>query len=234
MADASQDQPGTAATDAPSVVARYFALVAQCDLDAMVACWKPGGAARLVGQADLDVPEGYRAYFSEVFTAFPDFDLRVVQTVAQGDTVTARWEADATFAGPGAFQGIEPNGVTVRLEGCDVLTVKDGLIVSNDAYFDGSSLVRQLGLLPPAGSTAERRMLSAFNAKTRLAAKMTAGAPERVADGVWLIRGGFPARTMNVYLIEDEGRVTVFDAGIHTMAPAIAAAGARLGGIRRR
>ena len=77
-------------------------------------------------------------------------------------------------------------------------------------------------------------MLAAFNAKTRVAAKIIASAPERVADGVWLIRGGFPAKTMNVFLIEDEGQVTVFDAGIRTMAPAIAAAGARLGGIRAR
>jgi glyoxylase-like metal-dependent hydrolase (beta-lactamase superfamily II) len=57
--------------------------------------------------------------------------------------------------------------------------------------------------------------------------------PQRIADGVWLVRGGFPAKLMNVYLIEDEGRVTVFDAGITAMAAAVAAAGAALGGIAR-
>lgn len=57
--------------------------------------------------------------------------------------------------------------------------------------------------------------------------------PERIADGVWLVRGGFPAKIMNVYLIEDGGGVTVFDAGIAAMADAIAAAGAAMGGIRR-
>ena len=31
---------------------------------------------------------------------------------------------------------------------------------------------------------------------------------------MWLIRGGFPKKTMNVYLIEDDGTVTLFDAGI--------------------
>ena len=38
--------------------------------------------------------------------------------------------------------------------------------------------------------------------------------PERMADGVWLLRGGL-LRTMNVYLVEEpDGRgVTVFDAG---------------------
>jgi len=57
--------------------------------------------------------------------------------------------------------------------------------------------------------------------------------PERIAEGVWLVRGGFPAKLMNVYLIEDGGGVTVFDAGISAMTGAVAAAGADLGGIRR-
>jgi glyoxylase-like metal-dependent hydrolase (beta-lactamase superfamily II) len=57
--------------------------------------------------------------------------------------------------------------------------------------------------------------------------------PERIADGVWLVRGGFPSKIMNVYLLEDSGGVTVFDAGIAAMTEAVAAAGADLGGIRR-
>ncbi len=55
---------------------------------------------------------------------------------------------------------------------------------------------------------------------------------EPVAPRVWLLRGGL-TRAMNVYLIEDEGQVVVFDAGEKGMASAIAAAGARLGGIRQ-
>jgi glyoxylase-like metal-dependent hydrolase (beta-lactamase superfamily II) len=57
--------------------------------------------------------------------------------------------------------------------------------------------------------------------------------PERIAEGVWLVRGGFPAKIMNVYLIEDGGGVTLFDAGIAAMADAVAAAAAELGGITR-
>lgn len=55
---------------------------------------------------------------------------------------------------------------------------------------------------------------------------------ERVAEGVWLLRGGVP-RTMNVYLIEDEGRVTLYDAGVRSMTSAILEAARPLGGIRR-
>ena len=55
---------------------------------------------------------------------------------------------------------------------------------------------------------------------------------EPIAPRVWLLRGGL-TRNMNVYLIEDDGQVVVFDAGEKGMASAIAAAAARLGGISR-
>ncbi|HWC85307.1 MAG TPA: MBL fold metallo-hydrolase [Solirubrobacteraceae bacterium] len=56
---------------------------------------------------------------------------------------------------------------------------------------------------------------------------------ERIADGVWLVRGGFPAKIMNVYLLEEAGGVTVFDAGIEAMAGTVREAAEGLGGIRR-
>ena len=64
--------------------------------------------------------------------------------------------------------------------------------------------------------------------------KLIAGDLERIADGVHLLRGGLPARSMYVFFIEDEqGGVTCFDAGISAMTPAVAAAGSALGGINR-
>ena len=67
--------------------------------------------------------------------------------------------------------------------------------------------------------------------RPRLAA-LTAAEPERIADGVWLIRGGL-FRAMNVYLIEDGDGVVMFDAGEEDMAPGIAVAAAGMGGIKR-
>ena len=55
---------------------------------------------------------------------------------------------------------------------------------------------------------------------------------EPIAPRVWLLRGGL-TRAMNVYLIEEDDGVVVFDAGEKGMAGAIAAAAARLGGINR-
>ena len=64
--------------------------------------------------------------------------------------------------------------------------------------------------------------------------RLSSADPERVADGVWVLRGGL-LRTMNVYLVEepDGSGVVVYDAGEKGMAAAIVAAARRLGGITR-
>ena len=55
---------------------------------------------------------------------------------------------------------------------------------------------------------------------------------EPIAEGVWLVRGGMP-KTMNVYLLRDGDGVTMYDAGVASMADAVRDAAAPLGGVRR-
>jgi glyoxylase-like metal-dependent hydrolase (beta-lactamase superfamily II)/predicted ester cyclase len=212
----------------------YFEAVSRRDPDGMAACWKPGGIDRLVGVEDLIAPHGVRRWFTELFAAFPDFTFTVLATSAEKDRCAVRWNATATFAGPGSFNGLEPNGTRLDIEGCDVVRVEDGLVVHNDAYLDGATMARQLGALPPAGSKQEVRLTGLVNQRTRLLSKLGPTGPEPVAEGVWVVRGGVPKREMNVYLIEEDGGgVCVFDAGIADMTAGVAAAGARLGGINR-
>jgi hydroxyacylglutathione hydrolase len=216
------------------VAKRYFKALAEQDLDAALACWKPGGLDRFVGQQDLIAPDGVRAYFEALFAAFPDFQFEVLDVTTYRTRTAVRWRARATFAGPGSFQGFAPTGARVDIEGCDVVTVEDDLITRNEAYFDSSWMARQLGLLPPAGSATEARIARLTNARTRARSFVAGGREQPIADGVWVVRGGFPARMMNVYLLEEgDGTVTVFDAGISGMTGAVATAAARLGGIKR-
>jgi hydroxyacylglutathione hydrolase len=56
--------------------------------------------------------------------------------------------------------------------------------------------------------------------------------PERIADGVWIIRGGL-GRAMNVYFIEDDDGLVMFDAGEESMGPAVAMFAARMGGLKQ-
>jgi hydroxyacylglutathione hydrolase len=216
-----------------SVIAkRYFSALTQRDIDAAVACWAPGGVERMIGQAELTAPEGIRDYFATLFDAFPDFTFELIDTTTQKERCIVRWRATGTFLGPGRFQGFLPNGARVSIEGCDVVRVVDDLIVANEAYVDSGDVARQLGILPAAGSKAEGRLAAIANARTMVGTAMYGAEAEAIAAGVWILRGGRP-RVMNVYLIEDEGGVTVFDAGIAQMNHAIMAAGARFGGIRR-
>lgn len=221
---------------APEAVTRYFDALARHDLDAAVACWRPGGLDRMVGQGEdpLVAPHGIREYFGALFAAFPDFAFEPLETTTEDARTTVRWRATATFAGPGSFQGFEPNGARVTLEGCDCFTVgADGLIEQNHAYVDSGDVARQLGLLPAPDSPAGVRLTKLVNIRTKVRDRIHGVDAERIAEGVHVLRGGFPVKTMNVYLIEDDGGVTVFDAGIKDMAGAILAAAARLGGIKR-
>jgi steroid delta-isomerase-like uncharacterized protein len=219
------------AADPAMVADTYFAAVAARDVEAMVACWAPGGIDRIAAIGDLRAPEGVRQFFNELFAATPDSTFEVLDLVADGDKAVVRWRSAGTFCGA-PFQGIDPNGTRIELEGMDMLTVENGLIQRNDAYYDGTQFARQIGLLPPRDSATERGMTRAFNIRTRVTRPHVSDL-ERVADGVWLVRGGFPMKTMNVYLIEDDGGVTLFDAGIRAMTRGVAAAAGRLGGIKR-
>lgn len=215
------------------IAKQYFATLSAHDLDGATACWRPGAIDRLVGAQDLVAPDGVRAYFSELFAAFPDFTLDVVELTTYRSRTAVRWRATGTFAGPGRFQGFAPNHARIEIEGCDVVTVADEVIVHNDAFIDSGAIARQLGLLPEAGSPAEARLAKLANLRTRVALALHGAEAESIADGVWVVRGGFPIRTMNVYLIEERDGVTVFDAGISAMGGALRAACARLGGARR-
>ncbi|HVS29250.1 MAG TPA: ester cyclase [Solirubrobacteraceae bacterium] len=226
------EQQTSTARGAAEVAHRYFTGITEHDVEAGVACWEPGGVDRLIGMTELIAPDGIRQYFYDLFEAFPDFALEIVDSTAEEDRCAVRWRATATFAGPGLFQGIEPTGARIELEGCDVVHVRDGLIHRNDAYLDGTTLARQIGMMPAAGSPGEQRLTGLFNRRTKLG-RIHSSDPEQIAEGVWIVRGGFPWKVMNVYLVRDGDGVLVFDAGIKAMTRGVASAGARLGGITR-
>jgi uncharacterized protein (TIGR02246 family) len=224
----------TQGTSPKTVMTAYFEALAEQDLDAIAAAWAPDGVLRTVGDVEASGPDGVRAYWAHFFGSMPDFRFEVQDIVADGDQVAVHWAGKGTFAGPAAYQGIEPTYARLDLNGLDLFDLRDGLIVREHAYTDGASFARQIGLLPPAGSTAEQRVTRAFNGQAKLKRRAICSDAERIAEGVWLVRGGFPLKSMNVYLIEDEGGgVTMFEAGIKAMVAGLSAAAAKLGGLNR-
>jgi len=154
---------------AKEVATTYFNAVRDQDLDGMGSCWKPGSLDRLYGMADLRAPDDIKAWFGNLFRAFPDFRLEVTEMVAYGEKAAVRWHATGTFTGPGRFEGITATGASVELEGLDMLTIKDGKIVENQAYTNGVEIGRQLGAMPPAGSLGEKAMTGMVNGRTAAA-----------------------------------------------------------------
>jgi glyoxylase-like metal-dependent hydrolase (beta-lactamase superfamily II)/predicted ester cyclase len=222
---------GDRGNQAESVARRYFEAIGAHALDVAVAMWAPGGRENVRGQVDVSAPEGVRAFIASLLDAIPDLKVEIVSTTAENDRCAVQWRFTGTFAGPGDLSGVAPTGDPIALEGLDLITVRDGLIQSNDVFTDTMTLPRQIGMMPPLGSAAEQRLMGAFNATTRVRTSLTAGDAEPVADGVWVVQGQ-PGRC-NVFLIEEDGGVTVFDAGARTMKRAVASAGAKLGGIRQ-
>jgi glyoxylase-like metal-dependent hydrolase (beta-lactamase superfamily II)/predicted ester cyclase len=212
---------------------RYFEAINARDLDGAVEMWAADGREHVRGQVDTLASEGLREFLGSLFNALPDLDFEIVSTTTEGERCGVQWRLTGTFAGPGGLGGVAPTGHPIVLEGLDLLRIRDGLIHSNDAFTDTMNFPRQIGMMPPLGSSAEQRMMGAFNLKTRLSG-VTVKDAELVAEGVWVVQGQ-PGRC-NVFLIENpgaEGGVTMFDAGARTMIRAVASAGAKLGGIRR-
>jgi predicted ester cyclase len=98
--------------------------------------------------------------------------MEIVDLLATGEKAAVRWHLTGTFSGEAKFEGAIATGATIDITGCDVLTVRNGRIVHNDAYMNGMQMARQLGVFPPQGSGQERAMIGAANMKTRLSRKL--------------------------------------------------------------
>jgi steroid delta-isomerase-like uncharacterized protein len=147
----------------------YFEAVGRQDLDSMESHYQPGSIGVIHGLVELEVGENYREWFANLFRSFPDWKFEILDIVAEGERAAVEWRATGSFSGDSRFEGLEPNGASVDVRGCDVVTVRDGKLVDNQAYTDGAEIARQLGALPPQGSVAERGMTAALNLKTRAA-----------------------------------------------------------------
>ncbi|HEX2015565.1 MAG TPA: nuclear transport factor 2 family protein [Solirubrobacteraceae bacterium] len=214
------------------LVRSYFEAIAAGDREAQSKYYAPDATGAIHGVFDGGLPV-IVDYFHHLYASFPDFSFEVLDLIADGDRAAVHWRARGTFSGSEPYQGIAPNGARVQTEGVDFVRVRDGKLVRNDAFADNMTVARQIGLLPEVGSKADQRVAKAFNLKTRLVHRVGGVDVEPVAEGVWVLRGGFPSKTMNVYLVADGDGVLLFDAGIKTMTNGVAAAAASMGGLTR-
>jgi predicted ester cyclase len=110
------------------------------------------------------------SYFEEAFAAISDFHMEVLAIAEQADDVFVHWRL--TGVHDGALLGIAPTHKPVAIDGMDHFVIRDGEVLSNFVVFDQMQYARQLGLMPADGSAADKALKRAFNARTRLAAKL--------------------------------------------------------------
>jgi len=158
----------TGLTQTPAEVARaIFDALGKKELDDAMAYVAEDGVDDFVAIGRFEGKPAIRQFFEELLTAFPTFEVAVERIVGDDTTAVTQWKASGDFTG-GPFQGVEPTGKYVEIRGIDVMEIDNGTVRHNTIYYDGAAFARQVGLLPKAGTTMDRAMLSVFNAATRL------------------------------------------------------------------
>ena len=147
-------------------VRSYFDAVIARDPDGMAEHWADDGIEEILPVGIFRGPEEVKGWFTELFTAVPDFEMTLERVLAQENNVLVQWRASGDFTG-GPLMGVEPTGRRIELRGLDWLEVEGDKVVRNTAFADGAALARDMGMLPPQGSAAEKAMFGAFNAFTK-------------------------------------------------------------------
>jgi steroid delta-isomerase-like uncharacterized protein len=139
-----------AKVDPEDVLKRLGAAWNRHDMDTVVAMLDPNFV-----EYTPAVPEpvrgrdAYRKIQEPMFSAFPDVEFRVLNTIAKGDTVAREILATGTFKGPFELAGrtLPPTGRRVEIRYAELCQVNSkGLITEERVYMDMVETSRQLGL----------------------------------------------------------------------------------------
>jgi steroid delta-isomerase-like uncharacterized protein len=147
--------------------------------------WNSHDAARMapllsddVVWADPALPEpasgiaAVQDFMRTGWRAFPDLRFEEPDpphlSVA-GDRVAWAWRMHGTMLGPLEPPGFAPTARPMVVDGVDLWTMRGDRIVRYRAFYDLTDLSRQLGILPPPGSRAERVTVALQRLQARLA-----------------------------------------------------------------
>lgn len=147
-----------------------FEMINARDVDALRQVWT-GATTERFPSGTLHGADAMAGYFEALFAALPDLHMQVVALAETGEDVFVHWYLTGTHTGR-PFEGIDATGRSIALDGMDHFVIRDGTIATNFIVFDQMQFARQIGMLPPDGSAADRATKAAFNAKTRLLSRL--------------------------------------------------------------
>ncbi len=90
-------------------------------------------------------PEGYKAFFTELRTAFPDMQVEVKKLVADGDSVAFAYTLTGTHQGD--FNGHKPTGKAIKVRGMQIGRFVDGKMVERWGSSDELGILKQIGAI---------------------------------------------------------------------------------------
>ena len=114
------------------------------DLDAFDDLVDPNSVDHDPAPGQQPGPEGYKTFFTEMRTAFPDLHVDVETLVADGDQVAFAYTLTGTHQGP--FQGHEATGHSVRVRGVQISRFAEGKMTERWGSSDEVGILTQLGL----------------------------------------------------------------------------------------
>jgi ketosteroid isomerase-like protein len=115
------------------------------------ACYAEGSTATTPDAGELRGRDEIVAWMQQFNEAMPDLRWEEIAKHEDGDTAIDEGYVVGTNTGPLPMPGgetLSPTGKQIRIRGCDVATVRDGLIVSHRFYYDQMEFLSQLGLVP--------------------------------------------------------------------------------------
>jgi steroid delta-isomerase-like uncharacterized protein len=110
--------------------------------------------------------EGCRQWLELFRTALPDARTEIVNLISDGARVASEHIGRGTHTGPFVTPAgtIPPTQRAVELRIGEFYEMHEGKIAKLRAYYDSATMMRQLGLLPPAGSGVEKAMTAVMAA----------------------------------------------------------------------
>jgi steroid delta-isomerase-like uncharacterized protein len=125
---------------------KFGAAVNEGNLDQLDGLVAPNSVDHDPAPGQVPGPDGYKAFFTEMRTAFPDLAIAVEKTVADEDTVAFAYTLTGTHTGP--FQGHDATGKSISVRGLQISRFEGGLLVERWGSSDEAGIMKQLGLLP--------------------------------------------------------------------------------------
>ncbi len=119
-------------------------------------------------------PKGLREWLQTFLTALPDAKTELINVVAADEWVFSEHVGRGTHTGPlvGPSGELPPTGRAVELRIGEVFRIEDGKIALMRAYYDGATMMRQLGVFPPRPEVLARILIHQANKlRSRLRAR---------------------------------------------------------------